>query len=867
MTAEYFAPPTRPAPVPTPTTNAILDRDAFGSSSSPLTPRKWRTRGARSKTGPRVFIGTSNRETFLDDVTPVDGVNGTRGNDSGDDQDPHDLTFSPKHVTRASVVDNMLLALDKFSNPILSTAASRESPNASLRYNPIIGRSRGNTFTSDLSSDNESKVDENTTPNSFQCSRRSNSDSNCRYLRSLPPVSSLYEEEALNSRHRVFDSQRAFAGSDQRYGGKSRKNSASSSVDLGQALSGNKLGPAGHRRSLSSDFISDGRSFPTLVNDLDVASSSYTLADEIEAAPTPIIHAGPRRHHSPARDNYPVPLTPKYDLGSMGKLTTTKSSKNQCARKGKIGTMVIASTKGRDEVRDLHDNAENIPPMPTYFPQHPPNPVFGPRKPSIASSADLASQSTDRPGFFRRVFGSKSASETTLQGTESGSGSSREGMTILPPESLRGHASMAKLHKESLKETNLTGTALPKEQQTISKKSSAFFRRRKKSVSERMATSIPVPLQSVKLEAAEPSPVSSLRQVMNPYLGGPPLPSPDFDPCQDSLHAFHMARTSSSQHNEASLNRDPKIHTSNSQSDRVASQSLILESQFSSKPRVPRVDHQGSTFFADSSGTEETNTLSRQGTLGETSDGRSRTSPLATSQGPGSEGLPPLNLPFVSASNSGATTPSSGSRAPQSPSSSTAPNIPEPNVAVASTTTRPLISCRQQEASDSSTESSLSRDREASPSSKSLLPSGSDPSLYKSAPSTPVVTSEDNAAAAEVQAPNDNTIGSSKTTQAETHSEDEREQALKIFENRDENLDPSEVSAWLGDAGDARERVRMAYMNLFDWTNADILSALRGLCARIALKGETQQVDRMLDAFAKRWCDCNCNHGFKSTGK
>ncbi len=59
----------------------------------------------------------------------------------------------------------------------------------------------------------------------------------------------------------------------------------------------------------------------------------------------------------------------------------------------------------------------------------------------------------------------------------------------------------------------------------------------------------------------------------------------------------------------------------------------------------------------------------------------------------------------------------------------------------------------------------------------------------------------------------------------------------------------------------------MAYMNLFDWTNVDILSALRGLCARIALKGETQQVDRMLDAFSKRWCDCNCNHGFKASGE
>ena len=120
---------------------------------------------------------------------------------------------------------------------------------------------------------------------------------------------------------------------------------------------------------------------------------------------------------------------------------------------------------------------------------------------------------------------------------------------------------------------------------------------------------------------------------------------------------------------------------------------------------------------------------------------------------------------------------------------------------------------------------------------------------------------------ANVQSPTIQITASPKALAAGPNSEEDQEQALKIFENRDETLDPGEVSAWLGDAGDGRERVRMAYMNLFDWTSVDILSALRGLCARIALKGETQQVDRMLDAFSKRWCECNSNHGFRSSGE
>lgn len=53
-------------------------------------------------------------------------------------------------------------------------------------------------------------------------------------------------------------------------------------------------------------------------------------------------------------------------------------------------------------------------------------------------------------------------------------------------------------------------------------------------------------------------------------------------------------------------------------------------------------------------------------------------------------------------------------------------------------------------------------------------------------------------------------------------------------------------------------------MELFDFHSMNILAAMRLLCERLLLKGETQQVDRIMVAFAKRWCECNSNHGFKS---
>ncbi|ERF77138.1 hypothetical protein EPUS_07679 [Endocarpon pusillum Z07020] len=862
MTNLYPSPPTRPAPVPAPHANPVRSQDAFSTSSPPHTPRNPHRRLVRSQTGYQVSTRTSKRETFLDDVTPVEGV---RGNDGGDEKDPHDLAFSPKHVTRASVVDNMLIALDQFSNPTPSSISTREPPNASLRYNSVIRRRRGNTFSSDVSSDNESRMDEGDALQSFQRNQRSGSNSTFHFPRTLQPVPSLCEEEESATRARVFDPQKAFAPSRKHYRRKSGKSSGSSSIDLGQPLSSSKLGRAGNRRSQSFDFGSYRRSVLILDNGTNGSSASHNLANEMEAAPTPIVHAGPSRGQSPTQHITTAPLHPVYDPALAGGRNMAKPCKNPYTRKGRAGTMGAASSKGRDELRDLHGHVENLPSMPTYLAPLPQSPTFAFHKPSIGSSAELPLQPKDRPGFFRRVFGSKNASATPFQVVGSEDGVFREPMTVSPTEEVfRASASSSKSHKQSPKDANSTTSPLPKGQQMVTKKSSAFFRRRKKSAAGQMPTPLPLSLQTTTVEAAEPSPVSSLRQVMNPYLGGQPLPSPKFESRKESPQGFHTARTSFSHHNNASPNTEEKAPVDWNRSEQVTSQSVRPESAVNQDLKFRQQDHQDSTFLADSSGTEDSHTRSSQRTPSESSDGRSRTSPLIKSQSQGSEGLLPVRFPFTSANGSAVTTPSSEIGTPHSPSSQTPPNFTGANFVVPSTTTRPSTLRLQPETLSSVRRGSSSKDHGASPVTNSPLPSDSEPSLYKSAPSTPLASFFENAAAADAS-PTVNITGSPENIQAPPLSEDDEEQALKIFENRDEKLDPGEVSAWLGDADDGRERIRMAYMNLFDWTNVDILSALRGLCARIALKGETQQVDRMLDAFSKRWCDCNRNHAFKSS--
>ncbi|KAF3926457.1 hypothetical protein AA313_de0206949 [Arthrobotrys entomopaga] len=96
-------------------------------------------------------------------------------------------------------------------------------------------------------------------------------------------------------------------------------------------------------------------------------------------------------------------------------------------------------------------------------------------------------------------------------------------------------------------------------------------------------------------------------------------------------------------------------------------------------------------------------------------------------------------------------------------------------------------------------------------------------------------------------------------------SAEEKDAARKLFEGDEEFLPKSKAAAFLGEAGAPSGRIRSAYMSMFDWTSINILVAFRGLCEKLLLKAETQQVDRIVSAVAKRWCECNPNHGFKDT--
>ncbi|KAG4305770.1 hypothetical protein PORY_000680 [Pneumocystis oryctolagi] len=78
-----------------------------------------------------------------------------------------------------------------------------------------------------------------------------------------------------------------------------------------------------------------------------------------------------------------------------------------------------------------------------------------------------------------------------------------------------------------------------------------------------------------------------------------------------------------------------------------------------------------------------------------------------------------------------------------------------------------------------------------------------------------------------------------------------------IFYGEETYVSRTKAATWLGDCMELNSNARTVYMSQFDWSGVDILTALRRLCSKLIMKAETQQMDRILEAFSKRWYECN----------
>ncbi|ROT37991.1 hypothetical protein SODALDRAFT_324447 [Sodiomyces alkalinus F11] len=608
-------------------------------------------------------------------------------------------------------------------------------------------------------------------------------------------------------------------------------------------------------------------------------SDTFLADDYDDAAPTPTIPAGPRRIPAlstsasnpsfarPPPTEIPVPRPP------TATATATAPDRKRSPRSGRSMSM------GRKPETQYRKNMAHDP-----MPQKSPAPVFAdmdsapaphvgyektkePVHPAASSPPTLpVAQTKDKPGFFRRVFGS-SRNNAANNPTS----------TRPPPAAVRTDSSLpnatATLSKSESTPPSRDHSTSHSHHGVLQKKPSSFFRRRKKSFAEESppvpATPVitsdrpPVPPIEPRFQLLPdedvladdqpvPSPVSSLRKVMNPYLKASPM-TPAGEP-----HPFHTSvenaadsapeavetpepesreyKRSFSPDYEPSPNaRIRKVKPESRDGDegdghdmnRQAQRELERESEsqhdhkFPAEtptrrpPNIPKPTGHRSDSFLNLEGSDD-----NEGDPDWRNNLRSRNEKARTPTGePSGEESPSLS-PKGQRKNS-------TNGAGMSMSSQNPAGTADANTKRRSTLVLPIEGAQSEM-------------------------------------NTPTVHIEDSSASPPSTAAKGTPFDEPDFVVGDP-TDDDRQKAQKIFDGHEDYIQKDKAAAWMGEEGPIRQRTLRAYMDLYDFTNKSIVQGLRLVCERLVFRAETQQVDRILVAFSRRWCECNPNHGFKAT--
>ncbi|KAH7335903.1 hypothetical protein B0J17DRAFT_719566 [Rhizoctonia solani] len=81
--------------------------------------------------------------------------------------------------------------------------------------------------------------------------------------------------------------------------------------------------------------------------------------------------------------------------------------------------------------------------------------------------------------------------------------------------------------------------------------------------------------------------------------------------------------------------------------------------------------------------------------------------------------------------------------------------------------------------------------------------------------------------------------------------------AARCWQEDETFLVKEKIAEWLGSTPAINKIALRYYMDYFDFTMMRLDAAFRHLCTKLYLKAETQQVDRILEEFSRRFWDCN----------
>lgn len=851
------------------------------------------------KQPPPVSLGSKHTGgAFLEDKTPTsleDMYNTSAGDNGGGrsnsrTRDSHDLSI-PARTTRDSLVTNMLLSLDQMSmgqmtstrqtyedlynSPTLTEAAARPmffSTTKPAGPNPSTSQGHSYSYSSDLDgTDTESKGSSHA---GYHRYHRSNSSSN--FQMSLGRINSMREISqkslpATPPRHGPAHHSRNRKGS---------KGSSSNSLDAGyppnistyRRTSNAINGPirsssydlptkqtrndggrvAGGQGAWQMDFDN-----ANLYNGADGRRSNFVANaeeedDDYELAPTPNIPGGPRRLNTvPSLPNFPAssshsqsfvrPKSPAIPpVADPERKRSTRST-----RSATVGAR--ARAKSSASSRDLPPlpaggaaglDADSAPAPHVGYEKSKGQPVHaGAKGPSATTSS--SQQPKEKVGFFRRVFGGrKDAAPPTDSPTPK---------TAISPHSCRGSAdqkSQMKLRSTPpSRDSEHSGNNAPVQTSygTLQKKTSSFFRRHKKQQEEAPPLPVNIPHTTTGLPSTSNDTASNL---LPPRLASPPKPeySPGLtralepylissagpSPSRDVAGSGTSAPISQSSHNEIDDNR-PESRTaievdrevlldsnfSTSDEQLAASSDGIIESQ---TPRRRDYVSAGNADTPQRQTPSQSNHMIRAGSF--LSDSDSDSSPQRPSRASEKTLRPKMTDPKK------LVLPIEG---PALEGPALEPPAAGPKVSTAS-----LPSVKIDKAEP---EKQRIKKSSKSPTSTSTM-------------TTPTTTPIDEP---------EFVVGQP--------TPDDIQKAQKIFDGNEDFITKEKAAAWMGEEGPIRQRTLHVYMSLFDFSSRSIVASLRDVCNRLILRGETQQVDRILAAFATRWCDCNPDHGFKAIGK
>jgi hypothetical protein len=841
-------------------------------------------------------------ETWLDDITPVDpsSIKGSGRQRKEELRDSHDLSISSHQITRDSLVDHMLLSFDQLgvdqdeeAHSSLDEARLYSNfdgdsypPNAN--YTATINGRTGHSYS--YSSDYENGDDSSRYSAQQSRGRRSNSSSNFRS--GLGRVSSVRNENGPNpSFPRGQPVQVSPRGMHSR-SGKGSKGSSANSFDLGysKVVSNQRWSHALSGRSSSFDYGDrSGLHASSISRQPDNSAPAYGQYSpyDYDAAPTPTIPGGPTR----VRPTSPIlisrPELPPVDPSprKLERKRSTRSSKS--AYKSK------PASAGRLDY-GLSDPTHDLPPLPAFKREPAPAPLVG-----YGKTKEAIQTPKDRPGFFRRVFGSSRNNSAASSDPPLSHGSTTSAETADRPSSKPHHIGY-QIKSHYAQPPPREPPPPPKDHpHVLTKRPSSLFRRRKKSVT---GPETPVPMvppihiqHKVENAPGLPSPVSSLRQVMNPYLKGTttksPLDSenspleldhqvndtigdsrnrrgfsPDYEP--DKNATIRAVKQNSSDATETS----PSIYTSGL---RPPARPTLGPSRGSSGQSS---DERGPTFLQDSSDNDPDvhSDILKSGLASPPSASVSRDMALvAEYERLYSKRAPTSTKPDLPKHSPAVEPPQSVVESSSNQSKRIGDNKDGEFVKMASSNPPdPAKKGNRVWVEPSSSEEHLGASNLDLPSKATISSraSGSTDTVYQSATSLPMlhVDEQDEGGASShldstsTEAPQ---ARQGSTLDATMTLSDARERAQKIYDGNEDFVPKEKAAAWMGDESPIRSRTLIAYMKLYEFANLNILAALRSVCNRLVLKAESQQVDRILDAFAGRWCQCNPNHGFKVTGK